>query len=411
VAQLAAVVLLQQPVGRELVVAVLADALRVGAAQDVGDVGAAEALAAADHAGEDLLRDHERLVDALQLAEADVARAARAVRRRERLAEVRGEEAVAAGRAAREGEHLADPAHRLVVVDQRLPRVEVGRRVEHHALGRQPVAAGAAALLHVLLDPLRQVGVDDEADVGAIDPHAERDRRDDDVDVLVQELLLVAMADLVLEARVVGHRATPRAASCGRPELGVLAPDAVDDAGLARMARDHPLDLRDQVAARLEAVGEVGAIAAADEARRIAQAELLDDVLAHGRRRGRGERLDRDLRVVAPQLAEHAVLGPEVVAPVADAVRLVDHEAGEPAPRSARRRSRRDDALGRDVDELQLAGHEPLADRAPVVGILRRREHAAATPLSFNPSTWSFMSEMSGLTTAVTPGRSSAGAW
>ena len=42
------------------------------------------------------------------------------------------------------------------------------------------VAAGAADLLRVRLEALRQVVVVDVADVGLVDPHPERDRRDDD---------------------------------------------------------------------------------------------------------------------------------------------------------------------------------------------------------------------------------------
>ena len=46
---------------------------------------------------------------------------------------------------------------------------------------RLAVAAGAADLLRVRLEALRQVVVVDVADVGLVDPHAEGDRRDDDV--------------------------------------------------------------------------------------------------------------------------------------------------------------------------------------------------------------------------------------
>jgi hypothetical protein len=74
---------------------------------------------------------------------------------------------------------------------QRLPRRRVtegevleGRNVvaarEELADGGSLVAAGTADLLGVRLEPFRQVQVVDVPDVGLVDPHAERDRRDDD---------------------------------------------------------------------------------------------------------------------------------------------------------------------------------------------------------------------------------------
>ena len=60
--------------------------------------------------------------------------------------------------------------------------------VEQHALRFQPVAAGASGLLLVVLDRLRHPGVQDEADVRAIDAHAEGDGGDDEVALLRREL-------------------------------------------------------------------------------------------------------------------------------------------------------------------------------------------------------------------------------
>jgi hypothetical protein len=48
--------------------------------------------------------------------------------------------------------------------------------------------------------------VDDEPDVGAIDPHAEGDRRDDDVHALAEEGVLVAAAFRLGQTGVIGER-------------------------------------------------------------------------------------------------------------------------------------------------------------------------------------------------------------
>ena len=62
---------------------------------------------------------------------------------------------------------------------------------EQHAFAGQAVAAGAAGFLVIALDVLRQIVVDDEADVGLVDAHAEGDGRADDAHLVAQEKLLV----------------------------------------------------------------------------------------------------------------------------------------------------------------------------------------------------------------------------
>ena len=89
----------------------------------------------------------------------------------------------------------------------------VGQAVGHPGVGGQAVAAGAAGLLVVALDVLRQVEVRDEAHVGLVDAHAEGDRRDHHDAVLAQEAVLVALAHAGVEAGVVGQRADALARS------------------------------------------------------------------------------------------------------------------------------------------------------------------------------------------------------
>ena len=80
------------------------------------------------------------------------------------------------------------------------------------------------------------------------------------------------------------------------------------------------------VVPRQDAIGEVGPVEVADEHQRIAQRELLGDVAPHLRRRRGRVGVDRGLGERLAQIAKLPVLRAEVVAPVADAVRLVDGE-------------------------------------------------------------------------------------
>ena len=138
-----------------------------------------------------------------------------------------------------------------------------------HALGFEAVAAGAARLLLVVLERLRRAGVQHEPHVGSIDAHAERDRRDDDVDVLVEERVLIAMPLLVGQPGVIGDGAIALLAQ-PRGEIVDLAPrQTVDDAGLVAMAREHVEDLTLEIRARQHAVDEVRPIERSDELERI----------------------------------------------------------------------------------------------------------------------------------------------
>ena len=58
---------------------------------------------------------------------------------------------------------------------------------KQHAFARQSVAAGAAGFLVVAFDVLRQVVMDDEADVRFVDAHAEGDGRADHAHFVAQE--------------------------------------------------------------------------------------------------------------------------------------------------------------------------------------------------------------------------------
>jgi hypothetical protein len=73
---------------------------------------------------------------------------------------------------------------RQPLVDLRAAQADVVGAIERQRVGRRAVAPGAADLLVIALDRLRQVGMGDPADVGLVDAHAEGDGGDDDQPVL-----------------------------------------------------------------------------------------------------------------------------------------------------------------------------------------------------------------------------------
>ena len=67
----------------------------------------------------------------------------------------------------------------VVALEEEVVHLAVGEGVEEDGAGGLPVASGAADLLVVLLDGAGECGVDDGADVGFVDAHAEGDGGDD----------------------------------------------------------------------------------------------------------------------------------------------------------------------------------------------------------------------------------------
>ena len=104
------------------------------------------------------------------------------------------------------------------------------------------------------------------------------------------------------------------------------------------------------------------------------------------------------------------VLRPEIVPPLRHAVRLVDREEREPRARQQIQAARHQQALGRDIEQVEPAVERARARRAraaPASSVELRK--AARTPAWRSASTWSCMSAMSGEITTPVPARASAG--
>ena len=132
---------------------------------------------------------------------------------------------------------LGEPLEGVVGVDQVLGRGVTARLeepvqlqvflAEHQGAPRGvAVAAGPAELLVEGLDGAREVGVDHEADVGLVDPQAERVRRHHDRDLAAHEPVLVGGA-------------------IGRPHAAMVTGDAEALGGQAGLELVQRLDRRD----------------------------------------------------------------------------------------------------------------------------------------------------------------------
>ena len=205
--------------------------------------------------------------------------------------------------------------------------------------------------------------MDKQADIGLVDAHAESDGRRDDRDVVANEPLLRCAPHAVVKPGVVWLGVEAVGAQARSQVFGLSARSAIDD-GRLTLVLPEQLRQRTECVLRLgeHGIAEIGAVEAGDELLRPVQAQLLDDVLAHplgGRRR---QRQERHARQAAPQFAQLAIVGPKVMPPHRDAVRLVhghktDFETGEKVLET-----RLCQPLRRDVQNLECALLRPCLD-------------------------------------------------
>ena len=215
--------------------------------------------------------------------------------------------------------------------------------------------------------------MDHGAHVRLVDAHPERVRRHHHRRLAGHERALRLGARFALHPGVVGRHGPPELrAQPLRGRLRLLAGAGVDDRrqriGLGQQRQRRRLlgalgaDLDD-------VVGEVRAVEAGRDPHRVAQPEPLRDVDGDPRRRGRRRGEDRARPERAGDVAEPQVVGPEVVAPLAHAVRLVDDE--DPDRRLAQPvdESRRREPLRRDVEHRDLT-RDRARERPAVVGLV-----------------------------------------
>src|SRR5262245_4418112 len=144
------------------------------------------------------------------------------------------------------------------------------------------------------------------------------------------------------------------------------------------MPRQDVLQLFLEGRPRQHAIDEIGAIERPDELRRILKLQLRHDVTAYPDRGRRGERVKTDGGPAITQCRQLAILRPEVVAPLADAVRLVYRdEADRVAAEKIRETvaSFPDEPLRRDVKQAETA----LTQSAHDTRLLRRVQRAVIT--------------------------------
>ena len=175
-----------------------ADGVGVGPGQNFDDVIQTEPEPAFLHGAVDAGEKFERGLGAVERgARPQAIVAPAAVVPRKNLAEVAQQfRAAAAGRIGVMDDLLQLLAgdalfRRRFFLDEPLLLDGVARAEEQQALGREAVPSGAPGFLVIALDVFGQIVMDDEADVGLVDAHAEGDGGADHPHFVAQEKFLV----------------------------------------------------------------------------------------------------------------------------------------------------------------------------------------------------------------------------
>ena len=203
--------------------------------------------------------------------------------------------------------------------------------------------------------------MDNAANVRPVDPHTKGDRGDDDIELFLGERLLDLTTVCGVEPGVVaGGTKTVAGEPCGHG-LRVAAADAIDDGRLPVVPLQDVEGLLTDVDQRQDPIVEVCSIEAADEDGRIAELQLVGDIVPHPRRCSGGKSMQARFGEVFPEERQPPVFGPEVMPPLADAVCFVDGKCADAAALDPFEQPWGEESFRGHEDQPAFAlGHAPL---------------------------------------------------
>ncbi|VVN41375.1 hypothetical protein PS682_05506 [Pseudomonas fluorescens] len=256
----------------------------------------------------------------------------------------------------------------LGVLQHLLEHHHILQAVDHPGIRRQTITAGTPGFLVVRLEGLGQVHVRDEAHVGLVDAHAERNGGHHDQAFLVEEALLVSRTRFVGQAGVIRQRRVALLAQERRHFVDLLARQAIDNPRIAAPLGEE----RQQLLARLllghDAVENVRPVETRQEALGVLQMQALDDFFA-GALVGSGRQSDaRHIGKQLRQLAKLQIFAAEIMAPLRYAVGFIDGEQGDFQALQKGQHARLHQALGGQVEHLHFTALDPRSQVALLLG-------------------------------------------
>ena len=170
-------------------------------------------------------------------------------------------------------------------------------------------------------------------------------------------------------------------------------------------------ELLARVVLRLHGEAQVRPVEAVQEDARLPFEELAGDVAAGRDVGGRRQRDGLDVAEAAADVAEERVFGSEIVAPLRDAMRLVDGEQANAGAREPLDRRSHGEPLGRGIEQAHAAVAHGVATRRFSAESFAELRLPASMPRWRSAATWSRIKAISGETTRVRPLRARVGSW
>ena len=220
----------------------------------------------------------------------------------------------------------------------------------------------------------------DETDVGLVDPHAECVGCDHDARRSSDPLVLTHGAHQVVHAAVIESGRYAVLVQKSRDRFGLFPRADIDDAR-AGHASDDAQQLTVLVLGTPYDIAQVRPLETHAADVRLAELQAAHDVLGDLGRRRSGQREDRHVGLQLPQPRDTQIGGPEVVAPLGDAVRLVDGQQRHAHFPETGPEQLAVDSLGSYVEKLDAAVHAVVQNAVDVA-----RRHARVDRLGQNPA-------------------------
>ena len=241
------------------------------------------------------------------------------------------------------------------VVDEAPQLRYIAGPMHHPGDGRQAIPAGPAGFLVVGLQAFGQVDVGDEAHIGFVDAHAKGDRGHHDHAAIAPKTVEGVAALLGAEAGVIGHRIEASGAQVGGKAIHPAAGAGIDDAGLAAPIRQKGQQLAAGLVLVAQQIADVGPIETGQKHPALLQPQALADLLAGAGVGGGGEGEAGDRCEALGQHRQLQVFRPEIMAPLRNAMGLVDGEQGQGQRLQPIEKARAQQSLGGDIEQIQLA--------------------------------------------------------
>ena len=248
---------------------------------------------------------------------------------------------------------------------------------------RIAIAARAAGFLVIGLDRFRHTRMGDEAHVGLVDSHAESHRGNHHHVFAGNECGLIGGAHLRVQSGVIGQDGPPgHERQLVRQFLHLAPGRGIDDAGAGLLGHQGG-QLPHRIVAVADGIADIGPVEPGDDQAVVGNAQLGQHVGAGvGVCRG-GQGQTRNLRKGIHQRTQRAVVRPEIMAPLGDAMRFVD---GEEADRRAAQQFAEMALAGafrRDVEQVQLARAEAGDGALAVFRIVGAGQAGGADTIGF----------------------------